>query len=97
MSFLSGETHLTFAEAASRAPGKPHIATIWRWAMKGVRGVRLESFCCGAKRLTSVEALERFVCRTTEAAGGTLSDEATESSRKREIAKAEAACEAAGI
>ena len=71
--------------------------TVWRWALKGVRGVRLESFCCGAKRLTSVEALERFVRRTTEAAGGILPAETTETARKHEIDKAEAACVAAGI
>jgi hypothetical protein len=35
-------------------------ATWWRWATKGVRGVRLETVALGGRRYTSAEALARF-------------------------------------
>ena len=47
-------------------------ATIWRWAQRGVRGVRLETFAIGGRRYTTKEAFERFVERTTQAAQGRL-------------------------
>ena len=43
-----------------RAGKKPNVATLYRWAQQGVRGIRLETICVGATRCTSVEALQRF-------------------------------------
>ena len=40
---------------------RPHIATLHRWADRGVRGVRLEVVNIGHVRFTSVEALVRFM------------------------------------
>jgi len=51
----------TFSQAAQITPGRPHKNTITRWADRGIGGVRLESWRCGGKRVTSVEALERFI------------------------------------
>ena len=45
---------------------EPHHETIRRWACRGVRGVVLESFCVGARRYTSHEAVARFVNATTD-------------------------------
>lgn len=47
-------------------PGRPSVATVWRWILKGVRGpngekLRLESFKCGGRRFVSCEAIERFI------------------------------------
>ncbi|MBU0641351.1 MAG: DUF1580 domain-containing protein [Planctomycetes bacterium] len=39
----------------------PHVATLWRWATTGVRGVILESVLLGGTRHTSKEAVQRFV------------------------------------
>lgn len=36
-------------------------STIWRWTMKGVRGVKLESLAVGGVRVTSQEAFQRFI------------------------------------
>ena len=33
---------------------KPHVSTLWRWCLKGCKGVRLESICLGGKRLVGV-------------------------------------------
>lgn len=43
--------------------GKPTSrATLWRWAMKGRRGVRLASVLL-AERMTSIEAVQRFIAQ----------------------------------
>ena len=48
--------------------GNPiHIASVYRWADAGVRGVILETIAIGGSRYTSVEAISRFVAATTEA------------------------------
>jgi len=49
---LQTETVLSFKDAADRLPRrrqgkKPHIATIYRWAMRGCRGVKLETLRVG--------------------------------------------------
>jgi hypothetical protein len=36
-------------------------ATLWRWAARGVRDVRLETIKIGGATCTSVEALQRFI------------------------------------
>jgi len=54
-------------EALARLPGKPHLSTGWRWAMKGIRGIRLETCVIGGHRYTSDEAVQRFVDATTAA------------------------------
>lgn len=46
-----------------------NVATAWRWAQKGVRGVRLETFAAGGRRFTTEQALERFVAESSIAAG----------------------------
>lgn len=61
---LHDEHLLTLAEAADSLPlvgGKrPHATAVWRWARRGVRGIKLETLCMGGRFLTSREALERF-------------------------------------
>jgi len=40
---------------------KPHVSTLWRWCLKGCKGVMLESVCIGGKRFVTVAAIEVFV------------------------------------
>ena len=40
---------------------KPHVSTLWRWCLKGCKGVTLESICIGGKRFVTVAAIEVFV------------------------------------
>jgi hypothetical protein len=70
MHCLQQETPLTLEEARKRCPTRPNLSTIWRWAIRGVRGVKLETYIFAGRRLTSVEALERFQDRTNRAGGG---------------------------
>lgn len=46
------------------------LPTTWRWARKGVKGIKLETVNIGGRRYSSLEAFGRFVDRTTAAADG---------------------------
>ena len=83
------ETLLTPSKAAHLAPGRPHVSTVWRWMMRGCRGVRLESIVCAGRRFTSVESIERFVTRTTAAANGESPLTVSSESRQRQVELAE--------
>ncbi len=102
---LTDERVVTFTEAAKLLPkmnGKrPHASSVWRWARKGVQGVRLESRRVGGRFVTSVEALERF---TERLAAIDLPDRSEPPSKPRTtraralaVERAEAECAAAGI
>lgn len=62
---LTSETVLSFAQAAQRVPSfragkKTNVSTLFRWAQKGVGGIKLDSARLGGRTITSVEALQRF-------------------------------------
>jgi hypothetical protein len=59
------ESRITLNEAARIAPGRPHMATVYRWCFEGCRGVRLEYERVGRRIYTSQEALRRFIERMT--------------------------------
>lgn len=65
---LTTETVLSFKDACKKLPkrraGKrPHIATLYRWATRGLRGIQLEYIQIGGTMCTSMEALQRFFDR----------------------------------
>jgi hypothetical protein len=45
----------------TNAGNRPHPATIYRWVSRGIRGTKLETIRIGGRRLTSVEAIDRFI------------------------------------
>ena len=62
---ISTEAVVTLTEATHHLPrrrrGKrPAVSTLFRWAQKGVRGIRLETLQVGGTKCTSIEALQRF-------------------------------------
>jgi hypothetical protein len=61
---LQDEKIITFGRAAELLPpvnGKRfHSTSVWRWARKGLRGVRLDCLRIGGRFVTSMEAVERF-------------------------------------
>ena len=62
---LNCEDVVSLTEATSLLPRrrrgkKPHIATLYRWALHWVRGVKLETLQVGGTLCTSKEALQRF-------------------------------------
>lgn len=90
---ISSERLLTLSQAAALLPGRPSIATLWRWRTKGVRGRRLESLVCGGKVFTSAEAIQRFC----EQRGGLdVPNLRTPRQRERAIRQAETELESQG-
>ena len=57
---------LTLPKAARELAVSP--ATVARWATRGVRGIRLQTFVLGGRRFTTPALLERFMGETTAAA-----------------------------
>lgn len=56
------ESLLAPAQACKVFPGGISLPTYWRYiGPRGVRGVQLESFVCGGRRWTSIEAIDRFI------------------------------------
>lgn len=103
---LQDEQVLTFSEATKALPpvnGKrPHASTIWRWARKGVNGIRLETRRLGGRFVTSIEALERFSKALAERPPVNRSDVGalrprTIKQRQRDIEQAERKLARAGI
>ena len=58
---LSTETLVPWQQAAKHVPGQPHISTLHRWRLKGVKGHRLETLSVGGRRFTSQQAIARFI------------------------------------
>jgi len=91
---VTTEQLLTLSEAAALLPGRPSVATLWRWRTRGAHGRRLESVVLGGKVFTSREALQRFA----EQRGGVDAPTVrTPHQRERDIRKAEAELNDAGI
>ena len=68
---IGRERLLTLQQAAKLIPGRPgksiHFSSIYRWAGTGISGVVLETVQVGGKKMTSVEALQRFIEASTAA------------------------------
>ena len=94
---LLQETRVSLTQLA-REQGV-YMPTVWRWAMKGARGVKLETMQIGGRRYTTQEAFQRFVERGTAAANGGSVTSATRTNRQRKAAidHANAELDAAGI
>ena len=76
---------------------RPHPSTVYRWRLAGVRGVRLETVRCGGRRLTSIEAVRRFLAGVTAATDGVSAPVRTNRQRQAAIDRAERELDAAGI
>lgn len=97
---LSTETVVTLTDAINHLPerrgGKrPHVATLYRWGQRGIRGVRLEILQVGGTKCTSLEALQRFFDRLS--ADGQPAPVRTPKQRQRAIDRAEAELAEAGL
>jgi len=86
---ISNEALLPLRDAAASLPGRPHISTLHRWRLRGVRGIKLETVLVGGRRFTSQEALERFAANTTAASNGETNSPRTPKQRRQAIERAE--------
>jgi hypothetical protein len=96
---LGNEAVLTLSHACQlpelRRNGRsPHVTTLLRWALRGCRGVKLETARSGGRRVTSREAVIRFLIRLN---GGAPEPSASASELALAHARAEAALTLAGI
>jgi hypothetical protein len=97
---LSAETVVPINQAPKHYPyGRPNLSTVYRHFGRGCRGARLETFVAGGRRYTTVEAIRRFVERTTANSPGASLPPSRPTSRQREAAirHAEGELEKAGI
>jgi hypothetical protein len=99
MSNLLDEQRLTLSALAKREG--VNVSTVWRWTLRGVRGVTLDTLSVGARRLTTDEAFARFVAASTAVAQGVSRPATTtvRSNSQRDVAnrRAEAELADAGI
>jgi hypothetical protein len=94
---IGTENLITIGEASKALPSRPHIATVWRWVYHGCRGIKLETVNIGGRRLTSSEALQRFIERSTAAANGDTIPVRSAKQRQKAVEAAERELAAAGI
>jgi len=103
---ILNEDVITLDEAARMVPGKNggtiHPFTVGLWASRGRKGVILESLLCGARRVTSKQALQRFFDNVTAVSANRKTAQAItvrERTHREQAAAARRACrelEAAG-
>ena len=59
---------LSLCAAARRVlPQAPSPPTFWRWRVRGVAGIRLQSWVVGGRIYTTEAAFREFIRQTTEA------------------------------
>ena len=91
---FEAEQPIPITDASRHFPGRPALSTVWRWALTGVRGRRLETQLCGGRRFTSKQAIQRFLRpHATEA----VANSDNESVRLRRSAAAMQALAAKGV
>ena len=94
---LTTETVFPVSEAPNHIPGHPSQASVWRWVLKGVGGIKLESILIGGKRFTSAESIQRFCDRRTSAADGNFTPTLTSRQREKQMDRAEREATEAGL
>ena len=68
---ITEEKLLSLVEAVQQATGlRPHLSTVIRWCQHARFGIRLESRVVGNRRLTSEQAVNRYVDAITLAKDG---------------------------
>jgi hypothetical protein len=68
---VDSEDLFPLSRGADNLKSRPASSTFWRWALRGVRGRKLETVLIGGRRYSSREALDRFIRSLNEAQGVT--------------------------
>jgi hypothetical protein len=75
---LENEKLMPLVPAVEAVTGRRlHLSTPLRWAMRGAKGIILESVFLGGRRLTSTEAVRRFIQAGSERAKATTTPQIT--------------------
>lgn len=91
------EQIVTLTDAAKLLPNRPHVSTLWRWRKAGIRNVQLENLMYGGRRVTSLEALNRFFASVTAITDGQPMSVVTPRQRQRQIELAEQRADELGL
>lgn len=62
---LLADALIQFKDAPPLLQKRVHASTAWRWTNRGANGIKLETVGIEGKRLTSVQAVTRFLKRTS--------------------------------
>lgn len=83
------EGSIPLSNVSHHLESRPSTATVWRWALRGVKGVKLESIVIGGRRYTSTAAIDRFITRLSEPEGrnGGVTTSVARSEKKAMAAK----------
>ena len=96
---LENESVFPLTDAPKKVPQRGrhpmHIGTGYRWAQRGLRGIKLETLQIGGAKFTSAEALQRFFERLTSLDSGEPKTR-TVKARASQSAKANTELAAAG-
>ena len=93
---FEAETIITLGEACRAFPPNGiSDATMARWIQKGVKGVKLETLLIGGRRVTSREAIARFI--TAQNPDQSPAVQFTPAQRRRQSDAARQALQEAGI
>lgn len=68
-----------------------HISAVYRWTLRGIKGIRLETVKVGGSTYTSREALQRFSERLTGVAPAETPVNPVSRGRQRQLEQANAA------
>lgn len=68
----NGNDHITLAQAAKLAPGRPSSCAVWRWCRTGIKSrtgerIRLDHVRVGGRIFTTESELQRFFRLVAEA------------------------------
>ena len=78
-------------------PNRPHVATIFRWVQRGIRGYRLEVLRVGGTLCTSEARLLAFFERITNMSNSPVTTVTTSAARRRDADRVDRELDAAGI
>lgn len=73
-SIINVEEYISLKTLCLRLPSRPHLATAYRWATRGIRGIPLPTYLVGGGRMTTLADFDRWVIAISAARGSTASD-----------------------
>lgn len=101
MSTLASGEFIRLTDIAKKLDTRPCVRTVWRWAERGISGVRLRTYRLGHARVSTWSDVEAFFAQVEAVRSGrAVPDDATPRSavqRRRDHAWAVAALQRRGI
>lgn len=58
---MDSDQFLSLSQASALLPGTPHLSTLHRWRLRGIRGAKLRTTLVGGRRYTTKSWLQEFL------------------------------------